>query len=200
MARVKGGKLTATYDSTKRQPLDSRMLVTKRADLINPAVWVTSDSSTDALFNGLIVAVNTDGDYNGVYYLADRLQITDENYANYQAAVEAGTDLDVYFTMWIKLAKLDEVTALVERITAIETNGVGGGISQETLDQAIDDAKTIRVHSIYELPNVGAKDTFYLCESDGVTYTYNEGTGAFDKFAVREIKEIDGGDAHSFTN
>lgn len=197
MARTKGGKITVVYDTTQRQPLDSRMLVAKRADLINPVIWRTNTLQTNALFNGLIVAVNNDGDYNGVYYLSDRLQITEENYTNYTAAVEAGTDLDGYFTMWIKLAKLDELTALVERITALETNGVGGGISQETLDQAIDDAKTIRVKTIYELPSVGDKDTFYQCESDGITYVFNTSTGLFDKFAVREIKQIDGGNAET---
>lgn len=191
MSRIKGGKLTVIYDTTKRAPIDSRMLVTKHADLINPAIWL--NTGTESTYNGMIVAVNNDGDYNGVYYLTDRTLLTEDNYNNYLAAVEAGTDLTVYFTMWVKLAKLGELTALVERITALEAGGVGGGITQDQLDQAIDDARTIRVNTTAELPSVGEKDYFYLCESDGITYVWSD-TG-FVKFAVREIKQIDGGNA-----
>lgn len=197
MGRTKGALFTTSLDVNKRFPLDSRMLVQYRADLINPEVWVTKTLTTEAMFNGMIVAVNRDGDNNGVYVLSDRTLVTQDNYNNYLAAVENSEEVEPYFTMWIKLAKLDELTALVERITALETNGVGGGVSQETLDQAIDDAKTIRVKTIYELPSVGDKDTFYQCESDGITYVFNTSTGLFDKFAVREIKQIDGGNAET---
>lgn len=105
MARVKGGYLGGTYDLPKKQPLDSRMLVTKRADLINPSVWKTNGSPTgeSGHYNGMIVSVSSDGIYNGVYYLTDRAAITDENYAAYKAALAAGEDVESYFSMWTKL-------------------------------------------------------------------------------------------------
>lgn len=112
MARLKGGKLTVIYDTTKRQPLDSRMLVTKKADLINPNVWVTSDSTSSASFNGMIVSVNTDGENNGVYYLEDRTKVTAENYSNYQTSLAAGEDTTQYFSMWKKLAASEEAQTI----------------------------------------------------------------------------------------
>jgi hypothetical protein len=99
MARIKGGKLTVNYDTNKRQPLDSRMLVTKKADLINPATWIAAGTSNSATFNGLIVAVNNDGDNSGIYYLTDRLAITEENYTNYQTALTNNENVDNYFAM-----------------------------------------------------------------------------------------------------
>lgn len=112
MSRVKGGKITVTYDSTKRQPLDSRMLVSKRADLINPTTWVTNSLATEATYNGMIVSVNSDGEYNGVYYLTNRTAITADNYAAYQTAFAAGEDIDAYFAMWKKLSTTDDNSSI----------------------------------------------------------------------------------------
>lgn len=118
MARVKGGYLGGIYDVPKKQPLDSRMLVTKRADLINLSVWKTNGSSTGELghYNGMIVSVNSDGVYNGVYYLTDRNAITAENYTAYRAALDAGENLDSYFSMWIKLGTLDDMEAVEKNL------------------------------------------------------------------------------------
>jgi hypothetical protein len=116
MARVKGGYLGGTYDIPKKQPLDSRMLVTKREDLINPSVWKTNGSTTGETghYNGMIVAVNSDGIYTGVYYLTDRTAITDENYATYKDSLAAGEDVESYFSMWTKLGTLTELREYVE--------------------------------------------------------------------------------------
>ncbi len=114
MARVKGGLFTATLDVNKRFPLDSRMLVAKREDLINPATWITNTLTTEATYNVMIVSVNADGEYNGVYYLINRNEITEENYTAYKASLTAGEDIDHYFSMWMKLGTLDDV-ATVER-------------------------------------------------------------------------------------
>ena len=118
MARVKGGYLGGIYDVPKKQPLDSRMLVTKRVDLINPSVWKTNGSTTGELghYNGMIVAVNSDGVYNGIYYLTDRSAITDENYAAYKDALAAGEDVESYFLMWTKLGTLNDLATLEEKI------------------------------------------------------------------------------------
>lgn len=130
MSRVKGGKITVTYDSTKRQPLDSRMLVTKRADLINPTIWITNASTTEATYNGMIVSVNSDGEYNGVYYLTDRTAVTADNYAAYQTALAAGEDVESYFSMWTKLSTTSDLAAvdgelkiIKEQISALSPTG-----------------------------------------------------------------------------
>lgn len=118
MARVKGGYLSGTYDTPKKQPLDSRMLVTKRVDLINPSVWKTNGSTTGetGYYNGMIVAVSSDGIYNGVYYLSDRTALTEENYAAYKDALAAGEDVEHYFSMWIKLGTLDDLSIIKNKL------------------------------------------------------------------------------------
>ena len=118
MARVKGGYLGGTYDVPKKQPLDSRMLVTKRADLINPSVWKTNGSTTGEVghYNGMIVAVNSDGIYNGIYYLTDRAAITTDSYEAYSAALAAGEDVNPYFSMWTKLGSLDDLAAVEKNL------------------------------------------------------------------------------------
>ena len=117
MARVKGGYLGGTYDIPKKQPLDSRMLVTKRVDLINPSVWKTNGSTTgeSGHYNGMIVSVSSDGIYNGVYYLNDRTAITDENYAAYKNALAVGEDVEIYFSMWTKLGMVNNSVVTLRR-------------------------------------------------------------------------------------
>jgi len=110
MGRVKGGLFAMVLDANKRFPLDSRMLVTKREDLINPTVWITNTLTTEATYNGMIVAVNSDGEHNGVYYLTDRKAITADNYAAYKTALATGENVDTYFAMWKKLSTTDDTS------------------------------------------------------------------------------------------
>jgi hypothetical protein len=125
MARVKGGYLGGIYDVPKKQPLDSRMLVTKKADLINPSVWKTNGSTTgeSGHYNGMIVSVNSDGIYNGVYYLTDRTAITTENYEAYRTALAVGENIDAYFSMWTKLGTLDDLAAIKPTIGLTPVDG-----------------------------------------------------------------------------
>lgn len=120
MARVKGGLFTNLLDVNKRFPLDTRMLVTKRADLINPTIWITNTLKTEATYNGMIVAVNSDGEYNGVYRLTDRTAITQENYDRYLGAFEAGENIEDYFLMWEKLADANELKDLLNAFSRDE--------------------------------------------------------------------------------
>lgn len=122
MARVKGGLFTATLDVNKRFPLDSRMLVTKREDLINPKTWITNTLSTDSTYNIMIVSVNSDGEHNGVYYLVDRKAITADNYSAYQVALEAGRDVNPYFSMWMKLGTLSDLATIEKRLKELIGN------------------------------------------------------------------------------
>ena len=103
MARLKGGLFTSTLDVNKRAPLDSRELVTKYEDLINPTIWITNTTENDALYNGLRVSVNEQSENMGEYFLLDRTQITEENYNNYLSAKAAGAPTAQYFTMWAKI-------------------------------------------------------------------------------------------------
>jgi hypothetical protein len=112
MARVKGGLFTGMLDVNKRFPLDSRMLVSKREDLINPTVWKTNTLNTEATYNVMIVSVNSDGEHNGVYYLIDRKAITAENYSAYKAALSAGKDVNQYFSMWMRLSTVGDLAAI----------------------------------------------------------------------------------------
>ena len=119
MARVKGGLFTATLDVNKRFPLDSRMLVGKREDLINPKTWVTNTLTTEATYNVMIVSVNSDGEHNGVYYLLDRKAITADNYSAYKTALAANEDVSSYFSMWMKLGTLADLAAIEQKIEKI---------------------------------------------------------------------------------
>lgn len=103
MARVKGGLFTSTLDVSKRFPLDSRMLVSKKEDLINPSVWLTNTLATESTYDRMIVSVNGDGNNNGVYVLTNRKAITEENFNAYKAALNSGEDVSSYFSMWTKL-------------------------------------------------------------------------------------------------
>ena len=116
MARVKGGLFTSVLDVNKRFPLDSRMLVSKREDLINPATWITNTLTTESTYNSMIVSVNSDGEHNGVYYLIDRKAITADNYSAYKTALGSGEDVNPYFSMWMKLGTLDDLSAVENRL------------------------------------------------------------------------------------
>ena len=116
MARVKGGLFTGTLDVNKRFPLDSRMLVAKKEDLINPTVWKTNTLNTEATYNVMIVSVNSDGEHNGIYYLLDRKAITAENYSAYKTALAANKDINPYFFMWMKVSTLADLAVIENRI------------------------------------------------------------------------------------
>ena len=122
MARVKGGLFTGMLDVNKRFPLDSRMLVSKREDLINPTVWKTNTLNTEATYNVMIVSVNSDGENNGVYYLVDRKSITAENYSAYKAALTAGDDINPFFSMWMKLGTLGDLETVEKRLKELIDN------------------------------------------------------------------------------
>lgn len=176
MARVKGGYLNGTYDVPNKQPLDSRMLVRKRADLIDPSVWKTNGSTANESghYNGMIVAVSSDGEHNGVYYLTNRAAITADNYAAYKTALANGEDVDPYFTMWTKLAEVDD-----------------------------DDEKSVvNAKTYFDFPSIGNVDTIYKAETEKKIYQWNPEALKYEVISETEtssdwadIKIIDGGDA-----
>lgn len=137
MARVKGGLFTTVLDVNKRFPLDSRMLVARREDLINPTTWITNTLATDATYNSMIVSVNSDGEHNGVYYLLDRKAITADNYSAYQTALGIGEDVGSYFSMWMKLGTLNDVAAVEKKLKEL----IGDMPEDKTLVEMIAEVK-----------------------------------------------------------
>lgn len=182
MSRIKGGKLTVVYDTTKRQPLDSRMLVTKREDLINPVIWLTNGTTTDAMYNGMIVAVNNDGDYNGIYYLLNRLEVTEDNYTAYKTALANSENVDRYFSMWMKMAELSELSTLAERITELEETSSSEMNPEdyytktevdEKIQEAIDNPSAnteLEFHNRYEFPLLGQPNMLYIATDEDKIY------------------------------
>lgn len=197
MGRFKGTYITSTYDTNKRFPIDSRMLVGFREDLIRPDVWHAGTQEIgNALFNGLITAVNSDGVNNGVYYLLDRTAITEENYNAYLAAVEAGEDIESYFTMWCKLAELSEISDLSNTLNAIESQLKE---EVETLKaQIATKAAIVTLARLVDLPTIGSPNTVYFIEDkhkacvwNGTNYVWSSP----DSADYNEITRISGGDA-----
>lgn len=123
MARLKGGLFTSTLDISKRAPLDSREMVTKYEDLINPSIWKTNTSKTDALYNGLCVSVSEVGENMGKYFLIDRKAITEENYNNYLIVKLNNGDVAPFFQMWRRMfMATDQVSSINELVNNISAN------------------------------------------------------------------------------
>lgn len=182
MSRVKGGLFTTVLDVNKRFPLDSRMLVSKREDLINPTIWITNTLTTEATYNGMIVAVNSDGVHNGVYYLTDRKAVTADNYEAYKVALTAGEDIDSYFAMWTKLGTLDDLDAVIAELDYVKSQ-IG----------IVPDGKTI-IDMIAEV-----KPTFDLKPIDGTMLITNTESGdkaigvAISKNEGNALTAVEGG-------
>lgn len=165
MARVKGGYLGGTYDISKKQPLDSRMLVTKRADLINPSVWNTNGSTTGEAghYTGMIVSVSSDGEHSGVYYLTDRAKITADNYSTYQAALAAGEDVEIYFSMWQKLAN-------------------AGSVMEKSV---------VNADTHFEFPSIGSVNTIYKAQAEKKIYQWNPTELKYELLGEMETPALD---------
>ena len=123
MSRIHGlNSISENYEVKLRRPLDARMLVPTKADLINPASW------TAYTYNGMIVAVGADSEAfnNGIYILKDRKLISSSDYSGWSKVAEL-TDLN---SLKIKIADLEEIV-----------NGLDSRITQEQLNKAITDLK-----------------------------------------------------------
>lgn len=82
MGRYKGTfNFAANYEVLASGPLDARLLVDTKADLINPTIW-QDISSTVWLYNGIVVSVASDSNIsnNGLYFLKDK-----DNYTSYDS-------------------------------------------------------------------------------------------------------------------
>ena len=199
MARYKGkANLSTTYDVTYWSPLDTRMLVPRKADLFLEETWIPSGSTDSSAYDGMIVAVAEDtADNNGIYYLKDYTRLTSED-------------------SWIKLATLNQINELKQLIENIDVPA--GSISEEEVDEKInqlrnellaknyitesdvdrkledsiipelntikddvDDLKVqvgnntgcVTVRSYGALPNIGSKGIVYIVEDENAAYRWD---------------------------
>lgn len=131
MARMKGhGDLHSIYNVTANGPLDTRQVVTRKADLIEENIWSYEDEATEqsslVVYNGMIVAVVDDTSVNnGIYVLKDKTKLTNVDYSG-----------------WSKLADLESISSteeldkLAEEVAALREE-VDMKATQEDLDNLV---------------------------------------------------------------
>ena len=82
MARNKGTfNFAANFEVLTKAPLDARIVVDTKANLIDPTIWEDGDLNV-WLYTGITVSVITDPSTtnNGLYFLTDETNYTDINY------------------------------------------------------------------------------------------------------------------------
>lgn len=125
-------EISGQYKYTGKGPVDAKSLVKTYADLLNEATWL-SKSGSNIAYNGMIVAVwlnKDDPSKNGIYFLFDPACTT--TIKNPDVTVEGN---------WHKLCELSDLSSLEDRISELESSGVGGGISTDELNTAINELR-----------------------------------------------------------
>ena len=82
MSRNKGTfNFAANFEVLNKAPLDARLVVDTKENLITPSVWQDVASNV-WLYKGIVVSVVSDPsvENNGLYFLTDETQYTDYNY------------------------------------------------------------------------------------------------------------------------
>jgi len=82
MSRNKGTfNFAANFEVLNKAPLDARLVVDTKENLITPSVWQDVASNV-WLYKGIVVSVVSDpsAENNGLYFLTDETQYTDYNY------------------------------------------------------------------------------------------------------------------------
>lgn len=82
MARNKGTfNFAANFEVLNKAPLDARLVVDTKANLISPSIWQDPNSNV-WLYKGIVISVVSDPsiENNGLYFLTDETQYTDYNY------------------------------------------------------------------------------------------------------------------------
>lgn len=81
MSRNKGTfNFSANFEVLSKAPLDARLVVSNKGDLISPSIW--QDASSNVwLYKGILVSVVSDPstENNGLYFLLDETQYTNYN-------------------------------------------------------------------------------------------------------------------------
>lgn len=165
MARYRGNfTVAANYEPLKAAPFDARSLVGTKADLTAADTWTQKDG-TMWIYSGMLVSVNADENMenNGVYVLTDA--------KNYQSE-----------DSWRKLAGVDSIDALHERIDNLEVSG--GDVEVETMA---------------DLPAVGDPNITYYVEDTHSIYRWDVETATYISYSsspALDINIINGGNAN----
>lgn len=99
MSRNKGTfNFAANFEVLTKAPIDARLVVSAKEDLINPSIWQDGDSLV-WLYKGIVVSVTSDPvtENNGLYFLTDETQYTDYNY---WIKIGTSTPIDASGTSW----------------------------------------------------------------------------------------------------
>lgn len=198
MSRIKGDfNVSNNYEVKRGAPLDARMLVKTRADLIDSSSW-----SVTGIYDGMIVAVAKDPveDNNGIYFLTKAAKIN---------------QLDA----WLKIGGMSDLTSLKARIEALETStsgietelkkkqskltaGVGITIDSNNVISATGgstggggDLSSMTVETKDNLPATGSEKVIYYTRTPSETYRWDSILNQYvcSGNDYNEIKVIDGG-------
>jgi len=93
MSRNKGSfNFASNFEVLTKAPLDARLVVATKADLIDPSIWKDTNSNI-WLYKGIVVSVTSDTstENNGLYFLTD-----ENNYTNYSywSKITSGGSID----------------------------------------------------------------------------------------------------------
>lgn len=165
MGRIKGSvSISTNYEPLISGPFDARSLVQYKKDLILEKTWKRPDGVM-YIYNGMLVGVYKDtAENNGYYMLTNKEQY----------------DLE---TSWLKMADINTLKELSERVDSIDTSMAGGAI---------------QVQNKTDLPSVGEENKVYFVISENATYRWSNTTQEYVCCGsdYNEIRVISGGDAY----
>lgn len=186
MSRYVGkGILKQTYNVTDYHPLDTRMLVPYYEDLTTESNWMFSGESI--AYNGMIVAVGNDTTKNGVYYLFDINNPTEDDIPD--VALESN---------WHKLCELSQLQKVSDQISNL-TQTIGSISERVDALEAQDHVHTYGYKK--DFPVEGEDGHLYVAADLQRTYAYTTAAGyVLVGAGFREEEDgqliIDGGDAN----
>ena len=186
MARNKGTfNFAANFEVLTKAPLDARLVVDTKANLIDPVIW--QDVATNVwLYNGMTVSVVSDPSVsnNGLYFLTDESQYTDINYwvkVNGSASTDASGTSSVTFQLnnGDNGVMLKDASGNLEVVTfdgSTYANVIAGHLSVNTLRVDTLNGVVYAVDgSLYADPNISSLKAY-----DAILY----GNGTTDDFTI----------------
>lgn len=150
---------TSNYEMTIRKPLDARSLVSAYASLTMNENWL-NEAGKSVAYNGMLVAVadTNDTTKNGLYFLFD------------PACTSALKSPDVTNeSNWIKIGETSDISALLERVTTIESELESIKDRLDTLENE-SDVETYGYRSGF--PTTGEINKLYVAVDEGKTYIW----------------------------
>lgn len=190
MARIKGSFVTSNnYEVKKSAPFDARMLVKKKADLIEASSW-----SVTGIYNGMIVAVGDDPEKsnNGLYMLTDVGNIDS-------------------LSSWLKFANLSDLETMGSNIQNLTTELglvkselnnkqdklIAGNniIIEDNVISATGGGDGTTVIQVDALPNVGKDKIMYCVQNDGSFHMWKDNAWVCYGRDYNRLSTIQGGTA-----